>query len=69
MIQLTEQKASELFNKGHSILITTSNDPEGTRWDNRDASKLSDITSDWYDESDGKLTYLSDTQSTHIGKE
>lgn len=69
MIQQSAKRASELFNKGHSILITTPIDPEGIRWDNRDATQLSDITGDWYDESDGELTYWTETQSTHIGKE
>lgn len=69
MIQITEQRASTLFERGHSILIKSEQDSKGIHWDNRDANTLGEITSDWYFDSDGELTYWTETQSTHIGKE
>lgn len=68
MIQVTERKASELFERGQSILIITETDTKGIRWDNRDAVVLSDIINDWYFESDGELTYFIETQSCTMGK-
>lgn len=69
MINITERKASQLFEQGHSILITSETDAKGIRWDNRDATVLSDITSDWYFDSDGELTFWIDTQLCTMGKE
>lgn len=68
MIKITERKASQLFEQGHSILIITETDTKGIRWDNRDAVVLSDIINDWYFESDGELTYFIETQSCTMGK-